>query len=567
MRALLIIALCSFSSNLAAEVICNPRADITAIAAEPSVVANKNVVFSLGNHAKVRVLEQKVWNRSKWVKIEFREDKFSKPQTGFLLAYKVAKNCKISGLIGGQKPLSNVPTIKPVNSGITGHRRVVVCNRQQQVTNIRSGPSTKTHAVLDSVPNNTSAIVLQVLKNSEGFEWAKIAYRDRPGAKVKRGFIYSMALAVTCDRPSGEARVASTPPAGTSAGALGLVIPASMLIRSRKDCAHVNPRPQPNETIEWTGGCSKGLAWGRGVRRWNKNGRFVSSENVDLEAGFDLRPYLPDARVFGLAIQSPKNGRPCEFILPINAMLAHSKKFSVEYLGSCPRPLGFSNLGASKENVVAKIMLAGQPFAEFKGVVAGGFVPVSGEMRFFTGARWTFRDTVQIDKLSIYIHGQRWIQNISYVPGRSPDAKSTAVASNAFALRLAFGATPVPAASSNIGFLLFKATVVDADADLNLRYSLSPSGKVSLSGRRYRIVFETIVELGESTSSGWIGISTKRDIRKTVSVVLSRDNNFSASSHVSLGRLSTFSASLLATTKVSSVRPKARILSITELNR
>jgi hypothetical protein len=65
-----------------------------------------------------------------------------------------------------------------------------------------------------------------------------------------------------------------------------LVVAASLLIAdqagaqqsnwiadARSGCRVDNPRPQPNETIQWTGSCRNGLAEGQGTLRWFASGQ------------------------------------------------------------------------------------------------------------------------------------------------------------------------------------------------------------------------------------------------------------------------------------------------------
>lgn len=49
-------------------------------------------------------------------------------------------------------------------------------------------------------------------------------------------------------------------------------------IVDQKGCWHFNPKPMPNEKLEWTGGCSEGVANGYGLMHWFSNGQ-ASSEN------------------------------------------------------------------------------------------------------------------------------------------------------------------------------------------------------------------------------------------------------------------------------------------------
>lgn len=45
-------------------------------------------------------------------------------------------------------------------------------------------------------------------------------------------------------------------------------------------CKHWNPRPQPKETIKWTGSCVDGFASGPGEARWMSDGRLTSTDIV-----------------------------------------------------------------------------------------------------------------------------------------------------------------------------------------------------------------------------------------------------------------------------------------------
>ena len=43
--------------------------------------------------------------------------------------------------------------------------------------------------------------------------------------------------------------------------------------RSDEGCLVWNPKPGPDETVSWTGGCTGGYASGTGTRQWRSNGK------------------------------------------------------------------------------------------------------------------------------------------------------------------------------------------------------------------------------------------------------------------------------------------------------
>jgi hypothetical protein len=50
-------------------------------------------------------------------------------------------------------------------------------------------------------------------------------------------------------------------------------------------CRVVNPNPQPNESITWSGGCQNGFAQGLGVLQWFENGQPAERYNGELRGG------------------------------------------------------------------------------------------------------------------------------------------------------------------------------------------------------------------------------------------------------------------------------------------
>ena len=53
----------------------------------------------------------------------------------------------------------------------------------------------------------------------------------------------------------------------------------------RSGCKVWNENPQPNESISWTGGCRGGLALGRGILQWFKNGKADERFDADFRDG------------------------------------------------------------------------------------------------------------------------------------------------------------------------------------------------------------------------------------------------------------------------------------------
>jgi hypothetical protein len=50
-------------------------------------------------------------------------------------------------------------------------------------------------------------------------------------------------------------------------------------------CRVWNPHPQPNETIQWSGACTNGLAQGRGAAQWFKDGVPLETDEGEWLAG------------------------------------------------------------------------------------------------------------------------------------------------------------------------------------------------------------------------------------------------------------------------------------------
>jgi hypothetical protein len=71
---------------------------------------------------------------------------------------------------------------------------------------------------------------------------------------------------------------------------------------ARTGCRVWNPSPQPNETISWTGGCSNGIAQGRGVLQWLKDGK--PNERYEGE--------YRDGKQNGRGVYTSADGSRCE---------------------------------------------------------------------------------------------------------------------------------------------------------------------------------------------------------------------------------------------------------------
>ncbi len=56
--------------------------------------------------------------------------------------------------------------------------------------------------------------------------------------------------------------------------------------KDQNGCLHWNPKPQPNESIAWTGGCRNGKATGQGERLWFSNGFLtMHDKTIPLDKG------------------------------------------------------------------------------------------------------------------------------------------------------------------------------------------------------------------------------------------------------------------------------------------
>ena len=61
-------------------------------------------------------------------------------------------------------------------------------------------------------------------------------------------------------------------PAAAQSAQAGARLPSGWMADARRGCKVWNPQPEPGETVEWSGGCTDGLASGPGVTRWLENG-------------------------------------------------------------------------------------------------------------------------------------------------------------------------------------------------------------------------------------------------------------------------------------------------------
>ncbi|MEN3371960.1 hypothetical protein [Dechloromonas sp. ZS-1] len=331
------------------------------------------------------------------------------------------------------------------------------------------------------------------------------------------------------------------------------LIPNEFLIKTIEGCYLINPKPVAGEKVSWTGACRKGLAHGVGTLTWisNKN---TPGKNLYMEGGFVMKPFSPG----GALVESTMNSG-CKFSLPVEGAERMEKIFDVEYVGGCPSG-GGTLISESRGKGEAYIYLNGVLFASYKGKFARSAIPVDGELVFYTGTKFVFKDNVSFLGFVTPEMLEKWSSNTSVVRYGTKEANDSL-----FDIKVSFSASrPQPVEKTAKSFFI-STNSISSSSELKMTYQVAPADIKKISGDSYVVSLHVSIDVKEkSTFGGWSAGGDKYSINRNVDIVVNKSNGYKASGSFVLSELDTYFSAMGANSKVEISKPTVSLVSVSK---